>query len=363
VIIQVWDKAKTRLLQTLKENHDEAWLKIEDLEFKNNKWGYSSCTFRIKRETQDYWEDLEDSNKVYVFNDYGKVCWYGDIEGVERVDDTEETYQVECVGPSARMKNMGTDHDSPNLDPGEKASSYLVDHMLTDVDLGYTEGEIDTNDFEIISGLDFSPGKSYETIANQCNEYNGYNPAVWEDDKFYWLPKEITPTYSVNKKDCETSSVNRNRRGIVNWCQVSYTVDGEIFDYAIAFNQASIDKHGKRCLYLAITGVEAEAQQVADTVIALFKNMKPSSALTTDLIYDASGNLVDPGEVKSGYVLYVKTLLTGGETIASSQAVNESNTWEIAEVAWKDKKATLSPGTEDETIDVMLKQLEMKNTI
>jgi hypothetical protein len=91
--------------------------------------------------------------------------------------------------------------------------------------------------------------------------------------------------------------------------------------------------------------------------------MKPSSALTTDLIYDVYDNLVDPGEVLSGKVLHVRSLLTAEETIASSQTINESNTWEIAEVAWKNRKITLSPGTEDETIDVMLKQLEMMNTI
>lgn len=364
MIIQIWDKTKTYLLSTLKEDHEDAELKSEDLDFKNNLWGYFSCTFLVKRETGDYWEDLEDSNIVKVFNEEGSVCWYGDIEGAERIDDTEKKFQVECVGPAARVKNMGTQYDGAGLDPGEKGSAYLVDHMLTDGDLGYIEGEIDTDDFEITTGLDFSPpGKSYEEIINNINEYNGYRPQVWEDCKFYWLPREIAPTYFVNKNECETSSVNRNRRGIINWCQVSHTVDGEIFDYVIAFDQDSIDKHGKRCKWYAIIGTEAEAQKVADTVVTLFAQMKPSSALTTDLIYDVYDNLVDPGEVLSGKVLHVRSLLTAEETIASSQTINESNTWEIAEVAWKNRKITLSPGTEDETIDVMLKQLEMMNTI
>lgn len=353
--IEIWNKADTDRLSILTKDNKDPALVYQDLEFSNNNWGYLSCTFTLKRDSEMYWEDLEDSNIVRL------GVWEGDIESVGRDKDKETALKVECLGPQARVKNMGTDADyDKDLEPGEKASLYIVDHVLTDLDLGLFEGDIDTNDFAIVTGCNFFPGKAFDQIFSQLMEYNQYRPSIWLNNQLNWKPRETTISYYVSLSDCETSSLNRKRASIVNWIQVAFSPDNSVYGYIVAFDQDSIDKHGKRSLYLSIRGDETDANQVAATALANLKDLKPASALTTDIIHDAYGGLVPPEEVESNKVLHIEKLLSTEETIESAQSINESNTWEIAEVKYTGGKVTLSPGDADDTLDVLLKQLDSR---
>lgn len=358
--IEIWNKADTERLSILTKDNEDPDLVYQDLEFSNNSWGYLSCTFTLKRDSDMYWEDLEDSNIIRILS--GDTKWEGDIEGVARDKDTETTLKVECLGPQAKLKNMGTDADyDKDLEPGEKASTYIVDHVLTDPDVGLFAGTIDTNDFEIVTGCTFFPGKAYDQIFSQLMEYNQYRPSIWLDNKLNWKPRETTPTYYVNIADCEQSSLNRKRASITNWIQVAFSPDNSVYGYVVAFDQTSIDRHGKRVLYQSIRGDETDANQVAAVALAQLKDLKPSSALTTDIIRDVYRAFVSPEDVESNKVLHIERLLSTEETIQSAQSINESNTWEIAEVKYnKDGRVTLSPGEEDDTLDVLLKQLDSR---
>lgn len=355
ISIEIWNKAETERLSILTPDNEDATLCYADLEYKSNRWGDLSCTFKLVRETTEYWEDLEDSNVVKVL--FGEEQWVGEILSVKRVTDQHNAYNVNCVGPSSKLKNMGSDWEGADLDPSEKASSYIVAHILTDTELGLSEGTIDTNDYEIVSGLEFFPGKFYEEMFNRFLEYNDYRCYV-RGNKLYWVPRKTTPTYYVRMSECEKTDLDCTKEGIVNWVQVAYTVDGSVYAYVTALDQDSIDKHGKRMVYHSIYGTEAEAEEVAARVLAVFANLRPSSALTTDKVYDEYGGLVDPEECKALEVLHVEELLSTEETIEGAQAINESNTWEIAECSYKDGRVTFSPGAEDNSLSVLLKQLE-----
>jgi hypothetical protein len=273
---------------------------------------------------------------------------------------------VECVGTSNRLKNQGTHADySFNLDAGERASAWFRAHLLSDPALGLYEGEVDDNDFEIVTGLDFFPGKSFEEIAGEMMQYNAYRAFV-KGNLFYWLPRKVVPTYYVNAADCEQSNFKRARVPIRNWVQVAYTPDGSVYgyvhpgNYAGAKDDASIARHGKRVLYLAIRGDESDARLVADVAIATLRGLRPSSSLTTDIIRDANGSPIDPAEVEPREVVHVEGLLSTEETVMSASYVNESNTWEIAETKYSNAAVTMSPGEESETLDVLLKQLDSR---
>jgi hypothetical protein len=355
--IEIWDKDETERLSLLTPDAEKPENAYSELEHKSNEWGYLSCTFKLIRETSDYWEDLEDSNVVKVLKG-NTVVWEGDIESVERLVTDQKSYTVQCVGGSSKLKNMGSDYNGADLDPAEKASTYIVAHILTDSDLGLVAGNIDTNDYAITTGLEFFPGKAYEEMFNRFFEYNDYRGSVFEDGKLNYEPRKTSPTYYVRMNDCEETKLNRTRSEIKNWIQVAFTPDGSVYDYIVDFDQDSIDAHGKRCLYLSIYGTQAEAENVASVALAALSKLKPSSALTTDIVRDQYGALLDPDECRSLEVLHVEQLLTTEETIASAQAINESNTWEVIECAHKDGRVTFSPGAEENTLSVLLKQLE-----
>jgi hypothetical protein len=355
--IEIWTKDKTTRLSVLTSDNEDAGFKFTDLEYSSNTWGFQTASFTLKRSIKDYWEDLEDSLLVKIY--HATLVWEGDIEGVDRQSDEEESYQVQCVGLSSRLKNQGTDYNGADLDPAEKMSTFITDHILTDTDLGLTAGIVDTDDFEFITGLTFFPGKTYQEMLDEANEFNGYRPCVWEDGEFSWAPRETAPSYFVNLEDCEKTTLNRTREKVKNWVQVAYSPDGSTYGYEVDFDQDSIDLHGKRCLYLSIEGDDVEAAQVADTALAQLKDLKPLSSLTTDVIYDQYGSRVDPEEVRAGKVVTVRGLLSTEETIGGG--INESHTWEIGETSYKDGKVSMSPGGGDDRLDVLLKQFSNKS--
>jgi len=358
MIIEVWDIQGFDRLATLTPDSPDATYAYADLTYSSNRWGYATATFTVQRDPSAYWPDLVASNRIVILSG-GLVVWEGDIEGVARQIGTDEPHRVECVGPSARLKTCGTHADYDlNLAPGQRLSEYILNHIVTDPALGLGEGDIADGDFAAVTGIEFFPGKSYEDIINEGNELNGWRPASW-GWRLDYKPLDTRIKYYVHMEDCERSELNRNRTELYNWCQWAFTGDGSIYGYVTAEDTESQERHGKRCYWGSVDGKcsEAEAQVIADTFIEQNARLRPSSSLTTDRVYNEMGGRIDPAEVRADGVVYVEQLLSAEETLEAGGTINESTTWEVAEVSYRDGLVTLSPGEPPDTVAVLIAQI------
>lgn len=368
--IQIWNKAGTRCLSTLSAD-GEADYRYENEELTKNRQGDATLTFDLKRDhISEYWEDLEDSNLVRVWED-GDFIWEGDIEGVERKVDTKSTFNVQCLGWPAKLKLQGTD-DDVTLNLGvEKGSTYITDHIIGEGDPVLTAGDIDTSDFLFTTGIDFYPGKDFWYILDEICKYQLYDwwiersldPRLPPAPRLYFQPRETAVTYQVLLGDCEQSTLNRNREDLWNWIQYGFTPDGSIYGYVTAQDATSQAAHGLRQVWDSVSYPisQTEAQALADTFIALKKDLKPNSSITTDIVMNQQKVLVPPGQVEPRKVLLIPDLLPSEETIVSAQSINEMQTWSIDEVKLKGGKVDLSPGGLPTTLDVLLAKYDYRS--
>lgn len=328
--------------------------------------GPGTLSFKLRRDPGQYWPDLDTDLVMEVYFE-GELKWAGDIESIGRNIEKESEFSVDCLGWAAKLKLLGTsaDHDY-DLDPGEKLSEYLIDHMLADPDLGFMAGDISSDDYEITSGINnIYPGKSWWNIITDGNKFSGFDWWVGPDKKFHLQPKSLVPDYFVRLSDCVKSNLDRDRDGILNWVQYEYSPDGDIKGYVVSEDKDSQAKHGKRCDWKSISWncTEDEAQQIADIDISLHSKLKPSSSLTTDKIRNRGKVFISPFDVEAG-VLQIPDLLPGEENIYEAQAINETSTWAVAELTVNvdDVNVSLSPGGAATTLDTMLARLESERT-
>lgn len=371
--IQIWNKAGTRVLSTLTADANDSNNRYENLELTKNRNGDATVTFDLKREPlSDYYEDLEDSNVVRAWID-GEFSWEGDIEGVERSVDTQSSFSVKCLGWSAKLKINGTEDDvAQNLAPGEAGSTYIKDHIVTDTDLGFDEGNIDTDDFEFVTGLEFYPGKDYWYILDEICKYQLYDwwverssdPRLPPTPRLCFGPRQTTVSYYVLLEDCDQSSLDRNRENLINWAQYGFTPTGSLYGYVTSEDSTSQTRHGVRKAWDSVSYKisQAEAQAIADTFIALHKDLKPNSALTTTIVHDVWKTLLPLGTLEPRAVLNIPDLLPTEETIQGAQGVNEMQTWNINEIKLsQDGKVSLSPGGLPTTLDVLLAGYDLRS--
>jgi hypothetical protein len=370
VDIQIWNKAGTRLLSTLTANGPSN-LRYANDEMTKNRQGDATFTFDLKRDpVSDFWEDLEDSNVVKVF-DGDDFCWEGDIEGVERKIEADSLFAVECLGWPAKLKIQGTDADvSSNLGV-EKGSTYITDHIVGEGDPVLTAGDIDTDDFLFSTGVEFYPGKDFWYILDEICKYQLYDwwiersldPRLPPAPRLCFGPRETAVSYQVLLGDCDESTLNRNREDLWNWIQYGYTPDGSLYAYVTSQNAASQSAHGLRMKWDSVSYAisQTEAQALADTFIALHKDLKPNSSISTDIVRDTRKLLVPRGQIEPRKVLLIPDLLPTEETIVSAQGINEMQTWPINEVKMKGGKVSLAPGGLPTTLDVMLAKYDIRS--
>lgn len=327
--------------------------------------GPGTMQFKLKRDPRDYWPDLEPSNIIKMWYE-GELKWAGEIEGIVRNIEKESEFSVDCLGWAALLKLMGppADHDY-DLDPGEKLSEYLVRCILADTSLGFTEGNIDSNDFVIVSGRVYYPGKCWWDIIDDGNKFSGYDWWVDPYKRFHFQPKSSTPDYYVNLSDCVKSSLDKKRGdGLRNWIQYGYAPVSTTY-YVTSEDTDSQQRHGKRCKWETISGIctEDEAQQAADVYISLHSKLKPSSSITTDRIRNRNKVFISPFDVEYGKILQVPDMLSDEENIYNAQVVNETSTWQMMEVAMNidEMNVSLSPGGAQTRLDVMLAKLEARS--
>jgi len=366
-MIAIQIKSGPEVLSVLTDDHEDAELLWSDLEYIHNaQGGPLTATFKVRRvDPLAVQEDLADGNRIVIWANSVDV-WWGDIESAERSIEDDAYFDVSCVGDSGRLKRLGTlaDYDL-DLTAGEKVSEWLVRVPLADADLGLGAGDIDGSDFEITTGLSFFPGKPYRECIDMGNEYNNYRLKV-RNGLLDWQPKESTPTYFVEVELADKSTLNRGRQGMVNFVQMAYTGDGSIYGYVTAQNDDSIAAHGPTMAWEQMPGLasEAEAQQAADLLVAEKGNLKPSSAITTDIVLDEYGVQIPNEEVEAGKVLYVRDLLSTEEAFAAAQGINDNCTWEVAEVKIRPEDpcpVTLSPGDLPTELGVMFARIENRS--
>lgn len=349
----------------------QADYRYENEELTKNRNGDATLTFDLKRDhISEYWEDLEDSNVVRVWED-GDFIWEGDIEGVERKVNTESTFNVQCLGWPAKLKFQGTDDDVDLNLGAEEGSTYITDHIIGEGDPALTAGDIDTSDFTFTTGIDFYPGKDYWYILDEICKYQEYDwwversldPRLPPAPRLFFQPRETTVSYYVLLDDCEESTLNRNRENLWNWVQYGYTPDGSIYGYVTSEDTTSQGTHGLRQVWDSVSYMtsQTEAQAIADTFIALHKDLKPNSSLTTDTVRDIFKVRVPKGQIEPRKLLNIPDLLSTEETIASAQGINEMQTWSISEAKLTNQKIELAPGDLPTTLDVMLAKYDYRS--
>ncbi len=361
--IKIFDKAGTKLLGHFPYNKMVLADEMMGLESTTIPEGYGTATFTVNRARPfDYYRELEDSNILRI-NHGPLLVWEGDTEGVQR---TDEGLEVQCLGLVAKLRQLGPDADlTYNLDPGEKLSTYIVDHVLTDARLGLVAGNIETTDFAITTGIEVFPGKSWWDILDEGNAFNGWRFWVGPGGTLNYEPRRTAIDFLADLSKSTEKSLDRNRSGVCNWVQYAWTGDGSVYGYVTSEDTASQAIHGVRCRWETVPGkcTQAEAQQIADVDIALHSKLKPSSGITTDLVYTAKRQLVPVTCVPAGYVLRIPDLLSLAETMADTDAINEICTWEMAETTTKYDTGTikLSPGTQPTELDSVLARIDNRS--
>jgi hypothetical protein len=333
----------------------------------NMPGGPGTLTFNISRNPREYWSDIEPSRALKLYYE-GELKWAGDIDGVSRKISEKTQYAVSCVGWCGRLKTNGPDADHTyDLAVNEKLSTYIIAHILTDTELGFSTDTtyIDTNDFEIVSGIEVYPGKPWWDIVMEAIKYSGYDFWVDTDKRIHYQPKSSSVDYEIRLSDCKESDLDRNRDKLINWVQYAYTPDGAIYGYVTAEDTDSQAIHGIRRAWesASSTCTPAEAQQLADTYIALNGKLKPSSSVTTDIIRNAQKQLITPFDCEAGKVLQIPDLITQEESVSVYNAINEYCTWQIAELTVNvdEFMGAFSPGNLATRLDTMLAQLEVRS--
>lgn len=358
--LRISDKNTGELLSSRAYSEMKLKEEVEQLEYlKLVQGGCGTLTFNLKREPRRYWPDLKPGNVIRLYH-ADEIAWEGDIQSARRESAKDSSWRIGCVGPAAKMKVNGTYADLDlDLQAGETASTWFTDHMLADTYLGFSAGTIQTTDYELVTGRSFFPGKNYWDIADDLNTFNGWLWRVRPGGVFDWMARPTSAIYKVRLKDCEKSSLDTNREGLYNWVQYAWTGDGETYGYVTAEDTDSQETYGMRRYWDSVSGLctEEEAQQVADTFISLHKDLKPSSALTTDIVRNMDGAILSPHDLVEGELVYISDLAPSSD---------EPNTWEVKEIKFEADRAqegmvTLSPGEPTDTLAKVLAQIDARS--
>jgi len=362
--VEIWDPTETFKYPSIEDE-------IEGLTFGTLLGvGFSTFDFTVKRSPRFAYGDLALTN-IAVIRDGKDVAWKGDIacRGVEAAGNI--TMPVECDGLGARLITRATTASFGN----EDLTTWVADHLLTDSDLGYSEGRIDTgDDYTFPYGIDIGAGTTgdyFAGVLEKGNKANGWFYGVWEDG-FYLHPYPTTADYEVEAGNAKYS-LRYTIEDIVNYLRVSYTVDGSIYKYfwwpSTGPDATSKALYGRRDGTLAVQGKAslAQAEQMATVFLDEHKRMRPQSSFeVTEVTSVATGQVVPLSKVRAGKVIHIKGIYPTAHTPAQAQVINELSTFEIAQTSCEIslrghvKKCTISPGTMGLMMDKMLARIEAR---
>jgi hypothetical protein len=240
-----------------------------------------------------------------------------------------------------------------------------LDNLMTDTDIGFIEGNIDTTDYEFSIGLDTTGGLYYSDILDAINQANNWDISAWNDRAFYFQPKESEISYVAEVDDGEVD-LNFGLEQIETRLYVSYTANGNDYRYFWYGPEGDAESlYRRRDGVLAIQGTasKAYAEHVAGIVLAERQRMRPATSFRVNRLYDAeSGIEVNPALARSGKIIHIANLYPTETRINAKRMINELSTFEICEISYDATtgKPTISPGVLGLRSDKILARIEAR---
>jgi hypothetical protein len=357
--LEIWNQDETKKFPSISDE-------VEGLKFGTMLGvGFSTCSFKLKRSPRQYWPDLRPTNRVKIIGGR-RAKWEGEITnpGVE----VEEGFEmpVECDGTGYRLAtrlSLATFGDTT------KGSTWMLANMLTDTDLDYEAGRIDTDDYEFPFGIDLFPQSYFAETLDKINKANGWFYGVWEDRKFHFHPFGEEAEYEVTVEDAKFS-LNYSIEEIVNYLRVSYTPNGSLYDYfswpAGGPDTESAELYRRRDGTLANQGKmdQSQAEQMATVFLNERKRMRPKTSFKVQRITSTlTGKEVPKEDVRAGSVVFIKNMYPTKPGRYDQRIINELSTFPIFETDCEvtrvgDIDLTIAPGTMGLMMEKMLARIE-----
>jgi len=306
---------------------------FEGLTFEScNPGGFTVASFKIHRPVTQAWPDLAPFNRVEI-GEAPLVFWQGYIDTPVR-KIRPDTIDVQCLGWSARLNELGTTADILVVGAGNnQGSDFITNVLLADGDCELVAGVIETTDYVYPNGtrFEFAPYTAYFDALEQFNAGAGFDWGVGDDLGIYWKAK--TPgiiDWYVYTKDCKGLSISPNPAAFCNEVIVSYTQDSVHQQTTVRTDAPSQTKYGrvtKRMITVPGRITTAGAQSIGDDYLASCAELKVAAEFTTSRVFDSNGGEHHLGEVRGGHNVRLVDWLPTEELLAG--AVDDIATFQI----------------------------------
>ena len=280
---------------------------FEGLTFEScNPGGFTVASFVVHRPVTQQWTDLQSFNRIEI-GEGPLMFWQGYIDTPTR-KIRPDTIDVQCLGWSARLNELGTTADILVVGAANnQGSDFITNVLLVDADSEIVDGDVETGDYTYPNGtrFEFAPYTTYFDALEQFNAGAGFNWGVWNDLGIYWTAKtpDVIDWY-VYTRDCKDLTITPNPAAFANEVLVSYTQDSVHQQTTTRTDAASIAKYGrttKRMITVPGRITTAGAQSIGDDYLAETANLKVAAEFTTSRVFDDNGSEHHLGEVRGGH--------------------------------------------------------------
>ena len=275
--------------------HDYNSKDAKDISFTHEiPGGDMSATFVI---TSPSGQDIDLFDKVVIYDGgYTSPVWQGFVISV---DWTATKTKIECAGWNARFAHLVTE-DTIYLD-NEKASTFIVDHIISNFYDIIQETIIDTSDSVIPKKREYQAGQTYRAILDDVASLAGYTWYI-RGRSFYFGPfsdytiYRIPTTIFIPKSADVTEYANRVAYSYRNNMTVTH---GYVSDVDTTYPTKTIYKP-----FGDIDGTTAEAAALA--VLNIAKEPTGIGDITVDYLTDVFGTPVSLSSVMPGCKIIVR---------------------------------------------------------
>lgn len=330
--------------------------------------GFSVASFTAKRPVKQYWSDLIPYNIVKI-GESDLSVWEGYIDQPVKTLAPDKI-DVQCLGWSSRLKDMGTEVDI-NVGPGLYDVSFFINTVIgADTDCGLTIGSVETTgtDYAFPNGhvFTFAPYTSYQDALDQMNQPNNWDYAVWENRALSWNPPSPTVDWHVLTSDCTDLSITPNTEAFCNYVVVYYTPDGSTYLSEVRQDTASQDNYGrvvKRKLDVPGWCFAAQtAKDIGDAYLAETSTLKVQAEFTTQRVYDIRGAEHHLSEVRAGDVVRLPDWLPTEEVLGS---ISNIGTFPIKSTDYQDDSYSLrvTPTSFVPQVEILFARLSIQGAL
>jgi len=268
-----------------------------------NPGGFTVARFTLHRDVTQPWEDLAHRNRV-IITCGPFIFWEGYID-TPSSSQNPDTIEVECLGWSSQLNQLGTTKNITAGAGGYKLSTFLKDVVLADPDILIVEGDIETDDYAYPAPtrFEFAPYTTYFDAIEKLNAGNNYDWGVWDDRALDFKAKTPgTVDWLVYTGDCTDITIRPNPEALCNYVIVTYTQDGVHQQTVVAQDADSQSKYGVIKKTLDVSGrIKTDgATQIANTYISEVGTLRVSAEFTCVRVFDSNGIEHHLGEVRAG---------------------------------------------------------------